>query len=74
MKDVAEVFDTHKEQESFARLDNKNVVTLNVVKRSGENLILASDASRKSLRNMRSQYCLQDWKLQLQLINPRTHV
>ncbi len=44
LKDVAEVIDTHKEQESFARLDNKNVVTLNVIKRSGKNLILASDA------------------------------
>ena len=41
---LAEVIDTHKEQESFARLDNKNVVTLNVIKRSGKNLILASDA------------------------------
>ncbi|RAW01636.1 efflux RND transporter permease subunit [Pseudochryseolinea flava] len=43
LKDIAEVLDTHKEQESFARLDKKNVVTLNIVKRSGENLILASD-------------------------------
>jgi len=43
LKDVAEVLDTHKEQESFARLDEKNVVTLNVVKRGGENLVDASD-------------------------------
>ncbi len=43
LRDVAEVVDSHKEQESFARLDSKNVVTLNVVKRSGENLINASD-------------------------------
>jgi multidrug efflux pump subunit AcrB len=43
LKDVAEVLDTHKEQESFARLDEKNVVTLNVVKRGGENLVIASD-------------------------------
>lgn len=43
LKDVAEVIDTHKEQESFARLDEKNVVTLNVVKRGGENLVIASD-------------------------------
>lgn len=44
LRDVAQVLDTHKEQESFARLDKKNVVTLQIVKRSGENLILASDA------------------------------
>ena len=43
LKDVADVLDTHKEQESFARLDEKNVVTLNVVKRGGENLVIASD-------------------------------
>lgn len=43
LKDVAEVVDSHKEQESFARLDKKNVITLNVIKRSGENLINASD-------------------------------
>jgi multidrug efflux pump len=43
LKDVAEVIDTNKEQESFARLDEKNVVTLNVVKRGGENLVIASD-------------------------------
>jgi multidrug efflux pump len=43
LKDVAEVIDTNKEQESYARLEGKNVITLNVVKRAGENLINASD-------------------------------
>ena len=43
LRDIAEVVDSHKEQESFARLNGKNVITLNVIKRSGENLILASD-------------------------------
>ncbi len=43
LKDIAEVVDTHKEQESFARLNNENVITLNVIKRGGENLINASD-------------------------------
>lgn len=43
LRDVAEVVDSHKEQESFARLDGKNVITLNVIKRSGQNLIDASD-------------------------------
>lgn len=46
LKDIAQVVDSHKEQESFARLDKKNVVTLNVIKRSGENLINASDNIR----------------------------
>lgn len=43
LKDIAEVIDTHKEQDSFARLNKENVITLNVVKRGGENLIDASD-------------------------------
>jgi multidrug efflux pump subunit AcrB len=43
LKDIAEVVDTHAEQQSYARLDKKNVITLNVIKRSGENLIDASD-------------------------------
>jgi multidrug efflux pump len=43
LKDIAEVVDTNKEQESFARLDGANVITLNVIKRSGKNLVEASD-------------------------------
>ena len=31
LKDIAQVIDSHKEQESFARLDEKNVITLNVI-------------------------------------------
>jgi multidrug efflux pump len=46
LKDVAEVVDTHKEQESFSRLDKSNVMTLNIIKKSGENLIDASDNVR----------------------------
>jgi multidrug efflux pump len=46
LKDVAEVKDDFKEQESFARLNHKNVITLNIIKRSGENLIEASDKVR----------------------------
>ncbi|HEY8934364.1 MAG TPA: efflux RND transporter permease subunit [Cyclobacteriaceae bacterium] len=43
LKDIAEVIDSNKEQESFARLNKKNVITLNIIKRGGENLIDASD-------------------------------
>lgn len=43
LKDVAEVKDSFKEQESFSRLFGKNVITLNVVKKSGKNLLDASD-------------------------------
>jgi multidrug efflux pump subunit AcrB len=46
LKDIAEIKDTYKEQESFARLDGKNVITLNIIKRAGQNLIDASDKIR----------------------------
>jgi multidrug efflux pump len=51
LKDIAEVIDSHKEQESYARLDKKNVITLNVIKRSGENLIIASDQINEIVKN-----------------------
>jgi len=43
LSDIADVNDSFKEQESFARLDGKNVITLNVIKKSGANLLDASD-------------------------------
>ena len=43
LRDVAEVEDTYKERESFARSKKLPVVTINVIKRSGENLLDASD-------------------------------
>jgi multidrug efflux pump subunit AcrB len=43
LRDVAEVDDTYKERESFARSKKLPVVTINVIKRSGENLLDASD-------------------------------
>lgn len=43
LKDIARVIDGFKEKQDFARLDNKPVITLNVIKRSGENLISATD-------------------------------
>ncbi len=43
LKDIAQIKDTIKEKESYARLDGKNVITLNIIKRAGENLIETSD-------------------------------
>ncbi|ALW84253.1 copper transporter [Hymenobacter sedentarius] len=41
--DIATVEDAFKDRESYARLDGKTAIALNVVKRQGENLIDASD-------------------------------
>ncbi len=42
LRDIATVKDTVKEKESYARMNGKNVVSLSIIKRSGENLIDAS--------------------------------
>jgi len=52
LKDIAEVKDGFKEKESYARLQHKNVITLNVIKRSGENLIEASDKCREIVSHL----------------------
>lgn len=52
LRDIADVEDSFKTQESYARLYGKNVITLNVVKRSGQNLINASDKIRALLDHM----------------------
>ena len=55
LKDIAEVVSGFKEQESFARLYGKNVITLNVKKRSGENLIEASDKIRAIISELQEK-------------------
>ena len=54
LKDIAEIKDGFKEKESYARLDHKNVITLNIVKRSGENLIEASDKIREIIHALKT--------------------
>ncbi len=54
LKDIAEVVDAHKIQESYGRLNNKNVITLNVIKRGGENLINASDEIQEIIAEMKA--------------------
>jgi multidrug efflux pump len=53
LKDVAEVKMGYAEQESFSRLNGKNVIALNVIKRSGENLINASDKIKETVEEMK---------------------
>lgn len=53
LKDFASVLDTVKETESYARLGGKNVITLNVIKRAGENLIDASDKIKETIAELK---------------------
>ena len=54
LKDVAKLVDTVKETESYARLGGSNVITLNIVKRSGENLIYTADGIKKIVEEMQT--------------------
>lgn len=53
LRDIASVVDGFAEKESYARLDGQNVITLNIIKRSGENLIDASDNINAVIAEMR---------------------
>lgn len=52
LKDIADIKDTVKTSESYARLDSKNVVTLNIIKRAGENLIETSDDVKATIAEL----------------------
>ncbi len=52
LRDIAQLVDTIREKDSYARLDGKNVVTLNIVKRAGENLINCADKVKAVVADM----------------------
>ncbi|MFN8276460.1 MAG: efflux RND transporter permease subunit [Chitinophagales bacterium] len=47
--DIAEVRDGYADKQDFARLGGKTVITLNVIKRTGENLLNATDQIYETL-------------------------
>lgn len=60
LKDIATIKDTVKTSESYARLNTKNVITLNIIKRPGENLIETSDAVKKIIDEMKQNVLPKD--------------
>ncbi len=63
LKDIAEVVDDFAEQKSYARLDGKNVITLNVVKAKGKNLIDASDNVTNAITKLKKESLPADLKI-----------
>ncbi len=53
--DVADVRDAFEEQQDFARLSGKSVVTLNVIKRAGANLIAAADRIEQTIEKNKEE-------------------
>ena len=54
LRDVAEVKDTYKDRSSYARSKNLPVVTINVTKRSGENLLNAADKIKEIIEETKA--------------------
>ncbi|MEP6512328.1 MAG: efflux RND transporter permease subunit [Parafilimonas sp.] len=54
LKDIATIIDTVKQTESYARLNGRNVITLNIIKRAGENLIQTSDNVKLAVDEMKA--------------------
>ena len=63
LKDIANIRDTIKERESYARLDGKNVITLNIIKRAGENLIETSEDVNRVVDEMKANSFSKDLKV-----------
>jgi multidrug efflux pump subunit AcrB len=60
LKDIATVTDGYEDRESYARLDTQPVVSLNVVKKSGENLLVATEKIMSLLATSKQTKVLPD--------------
>lgn len=63
LKDVAEVRFAYQEVESFARLDGDQVVSINVIKKGGENLLEATDKIEAILQEAKGNYLPEDLRV-----------
>lgn len=63
LKDIANIKDTIKDTESYARLNGKKVITLNIIKRSGENLIETSDEVKRVVEELKATEFPRDLNL-----------
>ena len=56
VRDIADVEFGFKERESYARLDRSPVVTLDIVKRSGSNIIETAELVKSVIRDMEAEF------------------
>lgn len=60
LEDVAKVVDGYKERESYARLDGDPVVSLDIIKKGGENLLLTTQNVNELLEKAKANYLPED--------------
>lgn len=65
LKDIATVVDGFKEKESYSSSKGKNVITLNIIKRSGENLIDAADKIKNVIAELKSSSIPKDLEISI---------
>lgn len=63
LRDIATIKDGFKEQESFSRLNGSDVITLSIIKRTGENLLDASDKIKEIINKDLVKVLPKDLKL-----------
>jgi len=71
LKDIAQVVDGYEERKSYARLDRKPVVSLNVVKKSGENLLEATDQIMEILEAAKASQVIPE-NLEISITNDQS--
>lgn len=77
LKDIATVEFDFKERESYARLEGHTVVMLDVVKRSGRNLLAASDKINEIVKDVEENVFPKDLDVRItldQTVNTRSQV
>ncbi len=65
LRDIADIRDDFKEKQSYARMNGKPVISLSVIKRSGENLIEASDKIKKLTADFKNAYLPQNVEIKI---------
>lgn len=65
LRDIAKINDSFKEQESYSRLNGGDVITLSVIKRTGENLLDASDKIKEIINKDLVKVFPKDLKLSI---------
>ena len=63
LRDVATIEYSFKEKESYARLNKKRVVALNVIKRSGKNIIESVESVQKVIEKAKISYLPEDMEI-----------
>jgi multidrug efflux pump len=65
LMDIATVRDGYRKPENYSRFDGENVITLNVIKKSGENLLTASDKIDGLIEEMKATSLPSNLKIKI---------